>query len=441
MDISTVTELANSQFHVWLQSQLTNNSMLIAGMGTVILSGAMYALKSIPGKIWNAVYKRSTVTVTIFSDNENFVDIVTELNKNAINFLSRQNILDGDKMSVGLGISWTRFRGQLLKVSRNKEKSDSKEFKQEVELTAFFTSKKKIKQLFDDFITEKNSVNKDKTKVYSLNKDWIQHLKDIPRRSRDSVFVDPSILDHIEKRIKFFQNNRKWYDDRGIPYKYALLLHGVPGTGKTTLAKYIAGITGRNVVMVSPSRLPGLAVALNNNHHYDDDTSSKVGYVAIMEDVDTDNVTAKRSNNVIETEEDDYQDSVQETAGGKFSLVSLADLLNAIDGINSPEDFILVATTNHLTKLDPALFRKGRFDDVIEITPLETGEIIRMVKFFFETEELRNLSEKYAPIPGAVLQDIILQYFDEGPDKVIEVLNKEYGIGGIQEIRGNRISG
>lgn len=415
VDITTITTVAESQFQTWLQAQLAND-FLVAGVGTVLLSGAMYALKSIPGKLWNAVYRRSTITVEIFSDNSNFVDIVTELNKNTINFLSRKNVLDRESMSVGLGNSWSYFRGQLVKISREKEKSDSKEFKQQISLTFFLKKKNAVVKLFDDFFEEKKTVNQTKTKVYTLNKDWVQHLKDIPKRPRESVFIDPETLEHIEKRIKFFLNSRQWYEDRGIPYKYAILLHGVPGTGKTTLAKYIAAITDRSVVMVSPSRLPGLAVALND-HSYDDNPRQKA-YLAIMEDIDCDNITAKRDDPT-DIDEDKKDDS-------KFSIVSLADLLNAIDGINSPENFILVATTNHLGSLDPALFRKGRFDDVIEVMPLETSEIIRMVKYFFGVEHADGFAAEYEPVPGSVVQDIILQYYDDGIEKVVEVLNEKF---------------
>ena len=414
MDIGTVTELANSQFQTWFQSQL-NNTMLIAGVGTVLLSGAMYAVKSIPGRIWNFLYGRSTITVEIFSDNSNFVDIVTELNRNTVNFLSRRSVLDKDTMSVGMGNSWSRFRGRLVKVGREKEKSDSKEFKQTISVVHFFTTKNKIAKLYSDFLAEKNHINKDKTKVYTLNRDWVEHLKDIPNRSRDSVFIDPETLTHIEKRIKFFIENRKWYEDRGIPYKYAILLHGVPGTGKTTLAKYIAAYAKRDVVMISPTKLPSLALRLNDVY---DDTKTKMAYLGIMEDIDCDNITAKR--------DDPTDDADDNKDGEKFTLVSLADLLNSIDGINSPENFILVATTNHLTKLDPALFRKGRFDDVIEIMPLETPEIKRMVEFFFEVKDYKGFATEYDPIPGSVVQDLILQYFDEGIDKVIEVLNEKF---------------
>jgi hypothetical protein len=183
------------------------------------------------------------------------------------------------------------------------------------------------------------------------------------------------------------------------------------------LAKYIAAITDRSVVMVSPSRLPGLAVALND-HNYDENPNRNA-YLGVMEDIDCDNITSRRDDPT------DTQDDKEKTAE-KFSIVSLADLLNAIDGINSPENFILVATTNHLGSLDPALFRKGRFDDVIEIMPLETSEIVRMVKYFFGVTEISGTAAEYEPTPGSVVQDIILQYFDDGIEKVVSVLNEKF---------------
>ncbi len=55
----------------------------------------------------------------------------------------------------------------------------------------------------------------------------------------------------IQKRVEFFKNNKKWYDDKGIPYTLGLLLCGPPGGGKTSTIKCIANELQRHIVNIS----------------------------------------------------------------------------------------------------------------------------------------------------------------------------------------------
>ena len=54
--------------------------------------------------------------------------------------------------------------------------------------------------------------------------------------------------DTLIKRLDFFRDNKSWYKSRGIPYTMGLLLHGIPGCGKTSTIKAIANHTQRHIV-------------------------------------------------------------------------------------------------------------------------------------------------------------------------------------------------
>ena len=60
-----------------------------------------------------------------------------------------------------------------------------------------------------------------------------------PKRPLSSVVLDKGVKEHILADAKEFMESEKWYAERGIPWRRGYLLHGFPGTGKTSLSKYI----------------------------------------------------------------------------------------------------------------------------------------------------------------------------------------------------------
>jgi mitochondrial chaperone BCS1 len=124
------------------------------------------------------------------------------------------------------------------------------------------------------------------------------------------------------------------------------LLYGPPGTGKTSFTQAIAGACGLHICYLN---LAG--GNLNDDSLNTLLNSTEVNSIILLEDIDA----------IFQGRE-----SVQEKRDGGQS-VTFSGLLNALDGVRSQEGRILIMTTNHKDKLDPALLRPGRADRCIEL--------------------------------------------------------------------------
>lgn len=156
----------------------------------------------------------------------------------------------------------------------------------------------------------------------------------------DSVVLDQDLAQELVEDIQRFQQSAEWYRDKGVPYRRGYLLHGPPGTGKTSFTQAVAGQLNLNICYLN----------LSGGTLDDDSVNSLLNEappssIILLEDID--GIFVERS-------------SVQKKSRGR--QVSFSGLLNALDGVRSQEGRILFMTTNHRERLDPALLRPGRAD-------------------------------------------------------------------------------
>ena len=111
-------------------------------------------------------------------------------------------------------------------------------------LTVWGTSSDVLTDLLAEALDDAKEEQKDELNVWVLGDSWMGGWeKAISKKVRDSesVIMDGSISADIVADASQFQKSGSWYAERGIPYRRGYLLHGPPGTGKTSFCQVLAG--------------------------------------------------------------------------------------------------------------------------------------------------------------------------------------------------------
>merc|ERR1711915_479001 len=267
-------------------------------------------------------------------------------------------------------------------------------------------------------------------------------------KSFDNVFYPEK--DDIVKRLDFFTNNKDWYKKRGIPYTMGFMFYGDPGCGKTSTIKAIANLTQRHIVSIPLNKIRTakelLNIFYNVRMNYKDIPLYQRLYV--LEDIDAadlKNVVGERGDKENDKTEDNNSTKEDKEDSGidmnllnmlkgssawdkKSSRLTLASLLEVLDGVMEMDGRMLIITTNYPEKLDKALIRPGRIDMKVHFGPCTRENIIEMYEHYFEEKipqdfDISQLPEKRWT-PAEVTQ-VFLNHMLSPKESLKELANSE----------------
>ncbi|CAA7408230.1 unnamed protein product [Spirodela intermedia] len=223
----------------------------------------------------------------------------------------------------------------------------------------------------------------------------------------DTLAIDPQLKEEIQGDLRRFINRRDYYVRVGRAWKRGYLLYGPPGTGKTSLIAAIANFLEFDIydleltAVTSNSQLRKLLVS----------TSSKS--VVVIEDVDCtldlsdrrkkpddDRTSLEALGGDLTPNEEDKKRS----AAACYSTVSLSGVLNFVDGLWSScvGERLMIFTTNHVEKLDPALLRPGRMDKRINLSYCGVAAFKMLARNYLGVDDNHRLMGEAAQLVAEV---------------------------------------
>jgi hypothetical protein len=232
-------------------------------------------------------------------------------------------------------------------------------------------------------------LKKELDSIYTANKDrivpemftvghysgWQSSPKVLPRKM-DSVFLAPGLKDTIMDDLETHFDIKNKMHRIGLPHHRGYILYGPPGCGKTSVSKALADHYDLNMYTLSLSGV-----------------KSDKDFIALIQEM--------KPQSVLLIEDIDVFDKVisREQNDG----LTLAGLLNGLDGVMTPDGLITIVTTNvlTLTKLDEALIRSGRFDKKFYVDKPVPQQVRDIFEAFYD-EKLDATPRKFESMSDVV---------------------------------------
>jgi proteasome regulatory subunit len=225
----------------------------------------------------------------------------------------------------------------------------------------------------------------------------VMELDESPEVTFDNIGGLEKEIEEVREAVEYPLTKPEIYERVGVEPPKGILLFGSPGTGKTLIAKAVAHQAKATFIRMSGSELV---------HKYIGEGAQLVRELFSL--------AREKAPSIVFIDEIDAVGSTRTndgTSGSAEVQRTLMQLLAEMDGFDTRGDVRIMAATNRVDMLDPALLRPGRFDRVIEIPlpdPKARKEILKIhsKKMHLEGVNLDRIVEMTENSTGAELQAV-----------------------------------
>lgn len=223
---------------------------------------------------------------------------------------------------------------------------------------------KEVKKFILDIKKSNRPKLENNIRIYIPNKVTWNVLNTIQKRPLDTIFIHD--IDKILNDVETFINDESIYITKGIKYKRNYLLHGPPGTGKTSLISAIASKYSLDIFMI-------------NLNAFESDNA----FVKLI------NILPERSILVLEDIDHLFKNE-------NSKKISFSTILNTLDGFACKNRLMTFMTTNNFNHLDETIKRPGRIDYIMEFKYANKKQMKDMYTSYLENRQ--NFEELYEKI-------------------------------------------
>jgi hypothetical protein len=441
----------------WYTTLLKSNPIAAGFVSMYGLGVATFVLRNIPARIWAFIKRNGTTTLyinntAVGSNMESFNNFLRwyegsywarfsrTLSLNGGWMRSGTEIDSGTVVGIGDGSHFCMYKRRPVWVHRKRldNNQSAHQLNYEISITVLGRRRKLINELIEEF---RYRDTEGTTGVFMYDREW-KRVGEVQQRPLHTVIMDPATKAKLVERVDAWLQAKQWHHDRGFIYKLTIMLHGIPGSGKSSLIRAMASHYKRDLCF--------LHLASHNDASLRDALMTAPAR-AIIAVEDFDDVTAIHARRGFKTGL--YQGrlpnpkvTLDEPAGPGPGIrvsevqsrsneeegepdndllkmgVTLSGMLQCLDGVLSLDGKILCLSTNRPEVFDQALVRKGRINETFEIGALQSPQIHEYITLMYPDLDY-DRSIQFEAIAGCDLEDHYLQTLN-APHALIDALPK-----------------